>query len=1126
MRFESDAIINKLFLLLAVCLTSLSISALSRAEDEPYEPNIAPASSEGEQAIGSFRAPEGSEIRLVAAEPNLANPVAFGIDEQGRFYVCETFRQGVGVEDNRKHMYWLNDDLSAQSVEDRRQYIIKHHKEELARYTREQDRVRLLTDTDGDGLVDKSTVFADGFNDVVDGTGAGVLALDGDVYYTCIPKLWKFRDDNGDGRADQREVLQDGFGVRFAFRGHDMHGLTLGPDGRIYFSIGDRGYNLITADGRTIKRPGTGAVFRCERDGSNLEEFAYGLRNPQELAFDDYGNLFTGDNNSDSGDKARWVYVCEGSDSGWRMYYQYLNDRGPWNRERMWYPYRSDEETTAKQPAFIVPPIINISDGPSGLVAYYGVGLPERYDGHFFLADFRGQADRSGIRSFANKAKGAGFELIDSQEYLWQTLVTDVDFGYDGQLYFSDWVNSWEGVGKGRIYRSEPQEEALVEAGAEVADIFAAGFKDRSSDDLVAFLSHADRRVRQRSQMELADRGELDSLAAVLNGDADELTRIHALWGLWQIGRKTGTPAADKALQTIAQQLASGDDQLVAQVCNVLGDCGYEPAASEVAGLLQHDEPRVQYFAALAVGKLGYAEAIPDLLKLASKNNNEDPWLRHAIATGLAGAAKEGSVTQMVAAAQKSSPAARLATVVALRQLNSPEVSEFLSDGEPTVITEAARAIHDARIEQAYPQLAALPIRADQSEALIRRVMNTNFVLGGEENAKRVVELAAMTRLDDKLRTEAVEELLAWETPPVLDRVTNQYRELKPRSAAFLRALVQPYLGALMNSPQKLQGKVIELAADLGIDDIQPELKRIVTNSDKPVELRISALRALDAIAPQESDEIVKSQLDASEADMRATARELLIRRQPDLAVELLELALADGTLSEQQQAVRLLGELKTGPARELLLAWVQKLLAEEVPAGLQLDVVLAGQRNGGEKIKEALAVYEARRDATNPLAVYQECLEGGDAGKGSEIFFGRADASCRRCHAVNGQGGGVGPDLSEIGKKYDRQYLLESLLVPDAKIAKGFETVLVVTIEGKIISGIIREETDEQLTLVQPLGDIVTIAQDDIDDRAPGKSGMPADFAKQLSKSEIRDLVEYLSTLKEKQAGGHGEGE
>ena len=114
---------------------------------------------------------------------------------------------------------------------------------------------------DGDGKFDKSTIFADGFNGILQGTGAGLLSWRGNVYYTCIPDLWLLRDKDGDGKAEFRKSLHYGYGVRVAFRGHDSHGLRMGPDGRIYFSIGDRGYHIET-EGRTLARPECGAVFR------------------------------------------------------------------------------------------------------------------------------------------------------------------------------------------------------------------------------------------------------------------------------------------------------------------------------------------------------------------------------------------------------------------------------------------------------------------------------------------------------------------------------------------------------------------------------------------------------------------------------------------------------------------------------------------------------------------------------------------------------------------------------------------------------------------------------------------------------------------------------------------------
>jgi hypothetical protein len=111
-----------------------------------------------------------------------------------------------------------------------------------------------------------------------------VLAERDAVYFTCIPKLWRLTDDNNDGRADSHEAVAGDFGVRVSFIGHDLHGIVRGPDGKLYFSVGDRSYDVKTADGQVLRGDGRGAVFRCNADGSGLERHADGLRNPQEIA--------------------------------------------------------------------------------------------------------------------------------------------------------------------------------------------------------------------------------------------------------------------------------------------------------------------------------------------------------------------------------------------------------------------------------------------------------------------------------------------------------------------------------------------------------------------------------------------------------------------------------------------------------------------------------------------------------------------------------------------------------------------------------------------------------------------------------------------------------------------------
>src|SRR3989454_8435423 len=146
-------------------------------------PKIAPASDEGEQVIKKFQVAPGLKVDLWAAEPMLANPVAFNFDEKGRAYVCETFRLHAGVDDIRGLMDWLDEELASRTVDDRLAEMKRHLGKDFPKYSEQTERIRLLEDRDGDGKADHATVFAEGFNTPLDGIGAGVLARNGQVWY-------------------------------------------------------------------------------------------------------------------------------------------------------------------------------------------------------------------------------------------------------------------------------------------------------------------------------------------------------------------------------------------------------------------------------------------------------------------------------------------------------------------------------------------------------------------------------------------------------------------------------------------------------------------------------------------------------------------------------------------------------------------------------------------------------------------------------------------------------------------------------------------------------------------------------------------------------------------------------
>jgi quinoprotein glucose dehydrogenase len=1070
---------------------------------EPNEPEVAAASEEGERAISRMKAPEGLAVQLWAAEPLVANPVAFCFDERGRIYVAETYRQKKGVEDNRDHGHWLDDDLAAMTVDDRLAYFWKHLGDKTWDYTREQDRIRLLDDRDGDGKPDTSTIFAGGFNAVLEGTGAGVLARKGNVWYTNIPHLWLLRDEDGDGRADTRKTLHAGFGVRVAFRGHDMHGLTFGPDGRLYFSIGDRGFNVTTFEGRKLVHPDQGAVLRCNPDGTELEVFATGLRNPQELAFDQFGNLFTCDNNSDSGDKARWVYLVEGGESGWRMSYQYLSDRGPWNREKLWHPQHEG------QAAYIVPPIANVADGPSGLAFYPGVGLPERYQNHFFLVDFRGGFANSGVRSFAVKPKGAAFELADSQEFLWSILATDVDFGPDGALYVCDWVETWEGAGKGRIYRvSDPASDGNPLMN-EVQTLIRDGFDNRANEELARLLAHPHRQVRLEAQFALADRGESAApiLSQVAAKNENQLARLHAIWGLGQIGRKQSS-----VLNSVIPLLDDVDPEVRAQAAKVLGEGEILSAAGKLAELVKDPEPRVRFFAALAFARMGRSASIAPVLEMLRENADRDPCLRHA---GVMALARLPFTKDLIAAAGDLSPAVRMGVLLALRRRGDRELVRFLKDPEPRLVEEAARAINDLPITDAMPQLAALAGSPGLTEPTLYRVVNANFRLGETEQARAVAAIAADTGLPEAIRAEAVAALGDWASPSGRDRVMGLWRPLPKRDAQAAVEAFRGKLAGVFSGSEKVALAATRVAAKLEIKEVGPVLRQLLADKQQTPQTRVEALEALARLNDAKLPELMESALEDPHAEVRVAGRRVLARLQPEAALAELSRVLESGELIEKQSALTLLGEIKGTGSATLLVLWLDKALEGIVPVEMQLDLLEAAAKRPLPPIQERLKKLKATATGDDPLAAYRLAVAGGNAERGRKIFFERAALSCVRCHKVNDRGGEVGPDLSKIGGQQKRDYLLEAIVLPDKQIARGFDPVVIVTESGKVHAGIIKEDNGKQVRLMTAEGNVVVIPKAEIDEQVRGRSAMPEDLIKKLSYSELRDLVEFLAQLK-----------
>jgi len=1071
-------------------------------------PIVDPASDDAKLAIKRFSLPKGLQASLWAAEPMLANPVAIDFDERGRLFVSETYRYRTSVLDIRGYMPMLELDLAARTIEDRSALNRTVFGEQARDLAIESEIVRLVEDTDHDGVADKSSIYADAFNSELDGIASGVLARYGKVWFTNIPSLWLLEGEPGNVK---RTELLRGFGVRYNFTGHDFHGLAMGHDGKLYFSIGDRGMHVKNKEGKVIAYPDEGAVFRSNPDGTELELVHRGLRNPQELVFDEHGNLFTGDNDSDQADMERLVYLVEGGDSGWRVGYQHspLGRGGPWLREGLWKP-RSEGH-----PAYLLPPVCNIEDGPSGLTYYPGTGLTPEYRGHFFITHFKGSIARSGIQTYTLKAQGATFVPTSSQQFMGGVLPTDVTFGPDGALYISDWVDGWPKSNKGRIYgiTAANPDPAQVKLSAEVAALLAGGIKQASNQELMSrLLSHPDRRVRLEAQFEMLARGNGGHFSKAVTGaqGVNALGRLHAVWGLTQFGRTNGD-----FNPLLVRLLDDKDPEIRAQAAKGLGDLKFEKAQDALVKKLGDSEPRVQFFAAQSLGKLGKEESAAPLLALLRTNDNKDAYVRHAASYALSQLRPDEALAN---AAKDSSAAVRLGVLLAYRHMSDPRIATFLNDADAFIVREAAEAINDAFIDPAMAPLAGkLASAPAKDEALVVRALNANYRLGDAPRAQALANYAVNEKATPEMRTEALRQLGLWGKAPQRDRVVGIYRPLKERPADDAVAALAPAVAKLLDgtAPESVQLAAVEAIGSLELRAAGPALVALVASEKAAESVRIAALKALDTLGGDPLLQAVSHAEKSSIPALRLSALQIVAKRSPERAIPVIKRFATSKSEVEQQAAFQAMGQLPAAQSAPLMLGAIDQFAAGKVAPTAQVELFDAVEKSTAPAVKTRWEKQQAAwAGSSDALAPYRYALAGGNGWRGAEQFYNNAVLPCARCHKVNGEGGEAGPDLSRIAAQHPAEYLLEAIVKPSAHIAPGFDIVTFTLANGETESGSVVSESASQIVLKRGDGSQVTLEAKQVKERVTAPSSMPEIYQQILTREQMRDMVAFLRAL------------
>ncbi|MES2996247.1 MAG: c-type cytochrome [Verrucomicrobiota bacterium] len=987
--------------------------------------------------------------------------------------------------------------------------------------------VRLLRDQDGDGKPEAASVFAAGFSDALDGDTSGLLHYEGTVYLGSIPKIHALQH----GKANGRTTLADGFGTRISTKGHGLNGFALGLDGRIWGTVGDRGFKVTTREGKTFALPNQGAVFRFDPDGSNFEVVHTGLRNPGGIAFNEWGDAFVVDTGSGQGDVARLIHVMEGADSGWETEHHGLamadgglDLRPPsrWMNENTW------RTATPGQPAWVFPPVAHITHAPRGLAYHPGTGFLESEAGRFLVCDDRGAAANSGIWSFAVEPEGAGMKLSGIRKFAWGIAAMDVDYSWDGRAVIAD--------SEAGVLSINPGSNRWKAADADsTARLMREGIAQRSGQELAILLGHPDLRIRLRAQIALTRKNDALPRLATAAGATNLHVRIHGIRGLGILARRGPSPLPGeeftalpaKNIQAEAERALSGfmddkDERIRLQAARALIDASVPGAPPlDLAPWFGDSSPRVICAVTILAGKRKLTGLYGEICEMLVTNAGKDRWLSHAGAYALSFLGNDPKL--LTGLVFHESEHVRLAAVVALRRMRSDSLAPFIRDPSPLVSAEAIRAACDLALpistRAAINLLDALDAAAKQSSFMQRRLIHAAFRTGGDDNARRLFAVAASPDFPADTRIECLGLLGQWNKP-----FTGHGAPLPPRDPAPVLAGLAKHTATFLAD----RGPVLAPALEL-IRAVAPEtsaltnafLTQAIADPQLPPNARAAAIRLL-AVRSFAQVEPRLTQLVTDPADEVAfSAVEILLDKNPANAAAVIQPLLSPQRATLVQKIIALLALRGDGLLDSAVppLLGTTALAQGRTPVALDVIEWARMRSHANPEIAAALkSCEEAIAADHDPLARWFPTLQGGDAKNGQALFASHPGASCMQCHRTDGEkipSTDAAPNLSGIShSNTDPRGFLESLIKPAAAVAPGFGTTeLILTNDAKIFGTLLA--TDADTISIESGANRWRLRRTDIRVMSPPTTSMPS-MENVLTPREMRDIIAWLSTLPE----------